>query len=896
MARYERKKGGNKTELSGVPYRKEELEEVYDLYIDLGGHGIHERNPKIHVLAEKLNRDVRSVENQLLGFKNIDSGTGRVNVNKHIKTIWEEKHKITVLKNLNETEKVGESKITFDEFKFRISSQLKTILGKNLITDDFIAVFELVKNSFDAHAKKVKIIFEKDKLTVWDDGKGMDRRDIIDKWLFLAYSAKNEGTEDIEFQDDKNISYRDRINPKRSYAGQKGIGRLGCDRIGSRLEMTTRKIGSTDYWNLKFNWDEYEANALDEFGDIEIEYSNSKSTKHQNFEHGLILEISILRDVWPRKKIIELKRSLAKLINPFTIDNEFNIEIISKRDVEIDNRTLQKEDYKESDIVNGEIKNFVFDSLNISTTQIYVNVSHDEQFIETKLMDRGNLIYEIREPNKFKYIPGNSNIQLFYLNQPAKASFTKIMGVRPFEFGSIFLFNNGFRVLPIGEPNNDPFNINQRKSQGHSRYLGTRELIGQVSISKNTEQFRETSSRAGGLVDSAGTAELSEFFIETLKKMESYVAPILWKISKRSGDSEEILDLTAKNQVVDFIEKISGRKDVELISYSDRLLDYITENVEIDNGRLFDKLRMIAEKAGDKEGLKIIDLQEKKSEAERKRTAEAERRAAEEERKRVEAEEKAVEEERRRIEAENARLIAEKEVSIRNEQLTRIKASETVEYKDLRDSNHIIGVYSDDISKKILWLKRKLDKSENISKSVLGEFMQEISLVNEKISTLTRFTTKSNYLKAILETTENIVQYIVTYIRDIYHALYKIEIQIINEELSFEMKFQPIEVSVLLDNIFANSRNKNASKIIVEFKILNNSNLQINIRDVGEPLSNKIVNSSMMFDEGVTSTRGAGLGLNHVKRIIEDDLGGRIDYNENYQEGFELIITLKNEN
>jgi len=221
MARYERKKGGNKTELSGVPYRKEELEEVYDLYIDLGGHGIHERNPKIHVLAEKLNRDVRSVENQLLGFKNIDSGTGRVNVNKHIKTIWEEKHKITVLKNLNETEKVGESKITFDEFKFRISSQLKTILGKNLITDDFIAVFELVKNSFDAHAKKVKIIFEKDKLTVWDDGKGMDRRDIIDKWLFLAYSAKNEGTEDIEFQDDKNISYRDRINPKRSYAGQK---------------------------------------------------------------------------------------------------------------------------------------------------------------------------------------------------------------------------------------------------------------------------------------------------------------------------------------------------------------------------------------------------------------------------------------------------------------------------------------------------------------------------------------------------------------------------------------------------------------------------------------------------------------------------------------------------
>jgi len=34
------------------------------------------------------------------------------------------------------------------ETKFRVSSALKTIIGKELITDDFIAVFELVKNSF----------------------------------------------------------------------------------------------------------------------------------------------------------------------------------------------------------------------------------------------------------------------------------------------------------------------------------------------------------------------------------------------------------------------------------------------------------------------------------------------------------------------------------------------------------------------------------------------------------------------------------------------------------------------------------------------------------------------------------------------------------------------------
>lgn len=47
-----------------------------------------------------------------------------------------------------------------ENLKFRVSSALKDILGRDLITDDFIAVFELVKNSFDAHATRVDIKFE----------------------------------------------------------------------------------------------------------------------------------------------------------------------------------------------------------------------------------------------------------------------------------------------------------------------------------------------------------------------------------------------------------------------------------------------------------------------------------------------------------------------------------------------------------------------------------------------------------------------------------------------------------------------------------------------------------------------------------------------------------------
>jgi hypothetical protein len=79
-----------------------------------------------------------------------------------------------------------------ENLKFKISSALKDILGRDLITDDFIAVFELVKNSFDAHATRVEIKFENSengngRIIIMDNGKGMNYDDLLNKWLFVSY-------------------------------------------------------------------------------------------------------------------------------------------------------------------------------------------------------------------------------------------------------------------------------------------------------------------------------------------------------------------------------------------------------------------------------------------------------------------------------------------------------------------------------------------------------------------------------------------------------------------------------------------------------------------------------------------------------------------------------------
>lgn len=231
-----------------------------------------------------------------------------------------------------------------------------------MITDDFIAVFELVKNSFDAHATKVTVTFENDRIVIQDNGKGMTYDDLVDKWLFLAYSAKNEGEEDKDLDSEKLANYRDRIQEKRLYAGAKGIGRFSCDRLGDSLTLLTRSPAEgTSIERLKVNWKDFENNPKDEFININVSHDQLPKGHIKGFNHGTIIEISNLNGEsnWDRVKLRALKRSLEKLINPFdSIESDsselskFSIDIKCPAEIKADSREKNIKDR-----INGPIRN-----------------------------------------------------------------------------------------------------------------------------------------------------------------------------------------------------------------------------------------------------------------------------------------------------------------------------------------------------------------------------------------------------------------------------------------------------------------------------------------------------------------------------------------------------------
>ena len=197
---------------------------------------------------------------------------------------------------------------------FSASTSVKNLFGRGLVTDQVAAVFELVKNSYDADARKVEIVFsdlntDKATLTIRDTGTGMDLDDIEQRWMVIGTDSK------------KNTLYSPIYH--RPLNGDKGIGRFSVDRLGAFLHMEAQKMGSSDRYIADFDWSLFDGESKN-ISDIAIPYAQVKADKKA---HGVSLTISKLRDVWDEQKLRELYRNLRQFKSPFAQDDNFKIFI-----------------------------------------------------------------------------------------------------------------------------------------------------------------------------------------------------------------------------------------------------------------------------------------------------------------------------------------------------------------------------------------------------------------------------------------------------------------------------------------------------------------------------------------------------------------------------------------
>lgn len=813
-----------------------------------------------------------------------------------------------------------------EELEFKVSSGLKNIIGRDLITDDFIAVFELVKNSYDANAKDVVIEFQDDKIVISDNGDGMSIDDLKNKWLFVAYSAKKQET---------GKNFRDKIQKRRHFAGAKGIGRFSADRLGEDLKMITKTIESNFAEQVIVNWRNFN-DQTKLFESVKVPHKRLDKSDYlfpNNSPCGTILEISGIHG-WDRAKIINLKHSLEKLINPFSDSTDFSIRIVSYGEIERD-KNEKIERFK----VNGLVKNAVLDILKIKTTQISVDITLDE--IETTLTDRGTLIYKISEKNKEFDLIDDLKIDLYYLNTSAKNNFTRNMGIEPINFGSVFLFKNGFRVQPYGQTGDDSWGLDYRAQQGYARFLGTRNLFGRVEITTDdADEFKEVSSRDGGLVKTLGYYQLMNVFEEKgLKRLERYVVGVLWgegfkrrnyfgqekvaesyrrDLLKNDQESEDISvassNLGSKVDFIQLIKSLSSDNEIKIIDFNKELVNLINEKLDDVQTKFISDLERIAEKLDNPELKNILNLTEKrytqilkeKEEAQRKAEEEeagrvkAEEKARKEEEARKRAEEKAQEEEQKRVaaeiltlkkekeraEAELARIIAEqneKEEKEKNKILTDKLGIETKKNQYLNATRRTL---SDDAEQ----LVHSIDLYVGNASTHVNELMTS-NLDNETKSKL--YSVKSNIDKAIkvsqiiiksnfdykhISQRVNLPIYIKEYLEDIGLSRKNLEIRIENVFDRFFL-VNPIDIDIVIDNLVSNSTKAKSSIILVDFRFVN-GRTEITYSDNGIGVPQSLAsNPNSIFELGVreSSERGSGIGMFDVRERIKN-LKGTIEF------------------
>ena len=770
-----------------------------------------------------------------------------------------------------------------ERVSFIAHARLKDIVGRGLINDDNVAIIELIKNAKDAGSKEVRVTFhesadtnDQSRLIVQDFGSGMSKDDIRYKWLNIAYSEKRNTA------------------PKGggAYAGNKGIGRFSCDRLGRKLSLYTRSRGG-ELICLEVDWTKFEVDDRDtQIGKIKARIRDlsfeefEEETGIKKFTTGTTLVISEPRTAWPKDKLLKLRKELER----FVIDPKGNFSVF-----------LFANDYPDEAPLNGLVENKIFEKLDFRTTSILASINSRGDRLEIALRHDGEEVFSLQEHNPYSKLK-NIKLTVFFLNQAAKAFFKRQTDYHSVEFGSVFLFLNGFRVLPYGEEADDWLGLDRRKQQGTRRFLGTRDIVGYVEIEDQEEVFQPTSSREGVVHNLAfdqlarDTQTISSqlddevlygLFHKVFRKLERFVVEGLdWDRIKNAAeadrdlptsDLDEVEFQTAGRKIYDsLIQTIMVRTPrrhlidtninlpfvVQLAVEETESYDQFVESLQA----RFDGMSAAQLTPSDKRNIsRFVERQAKELAARAKTTATLEKRNTELT-KTKEATERKLEVETKR------RLFAEYE--------------STADQKRIVQMHHQIGLISSKVFKAFdRTIRRFREDPARYSKNELISIMEKAIFDIDKVRKVSKFASKASFDLSTNRVNADLVQFIEEYVQNFSELSleWNLKTKFQNSGgASLERNFRPIELTMLIDNLIDNAGKASAKNLLISVSTTADAVI-VDFVDDGRGLSPSYKPDEFLH-AGITTTEGSGIGLNHAKKIVED-LDGQIMIKDNKNHG-----------
>ncbi len=370
---------------------------------------------------------------------------------------------------------------------FRPRARLIKLIGAELISDEVVALVELVKNAHDADATEVTIEFKAvtkpdGSITVSDNGHGIDQEALLGRWMEPASAWKREKG--------------GRTKKGRRFLGEKGVGRFAADKLAAHLQMRSCCPRSTQEIRAFVDWDRFDSDDR-MLSDVRCHWRMEPVTeKHW---HGTVLTLSRLRTTWNERMFRRLSTRLARLVTPFSDLSDFRVMIESD----------EFPDY------GGELERpflarapYMIDASFDGGNQIAIRVgrSRPEKY-------RWNGSGELR--------CGPVRIQLFAFDLDALARVGPVTELRAWlrQWTGISIYRDGFRVWPYGEPHDDWLRLDQRRVNNPVVRLSNNQLVGSVHVSRDANpELRDQTNREGLLQNRA---------LEDLRRLLYFVLQIL---------------------------------------------------------------------------------------------------------------------------------------------------------------------------------------------------------------------------------------------------------------------------------------------------------------------------------------------------------------------------------
>lgn len=214
------------------------------------------------------------------------------------------------------------------EKKFDIHASIVFKLGEDLISDEVQALVELIKNAYDADSNSVTVIIETDKkndikntryqnangyILIKDYGFGMTEKAIERGWLTVSNSRKREMK-----------AKRETTPNGRTPLGDKGLGRLGSQRLGDNVEIFTKPHEENYDYHVAFSWNDF--TDTETLSKVPVYYMKNPSGRESETTI-LISELKRPEALRDEKYKEDIQKELSRMLSPYKEIRGFAVDI-----------------------------------------------------------------------------------------------------------------------------------------------------------------------------------------------------------------------------------------------------------------------------------------------------------------------------------------------------------------------------------------------------------------------------------------------------------------------------------------------------------------------------------------------------------------------------------------